>query len=199
MLSKIMRIKTCNRYAKIAEKSPFKLHKTIGVFTLIMLGIGAIVGAVIALVSTLLVFLYGQPRIIFAMARDGFFQKRLAKIHPKYRTPYISTIISGVVIMFLAGICRIDSVAAFCNSGTLAAFMIVCLSVIILRYKQPDQPRKFRTPLVPLTPILGILVCGLLFFSLPKEALYTFVVWTAVGLVIYFSYGIKHTKYNGTS
>jgi len=155
------------------------------------------VGAVIALMSTLLVFLYGQPRIILAMARDGFFPKALAKIHPKYRTPYLPTIISGTVISLLAGICKIDDVAALCNSGTLTAFMMVSLSVIILRYKLPGLPRKFKAPWVPLTPILGILVCALLFFSLPKTALYTFVIWTAAGLVIYFGYGIKNTRYDG--
>lgn len=155
------------------------------------------VGAVIALCSTLLVFLYGQPRIIFAMARDGFFPKRLAKVHPKYRTPYIPTIISGTIVMFLAGMCDLSDVAALCNSGTLVAFMMVCVSVIVLRHTQPDQPRKFRTPFVPLFPILGILVSAVLFFSLPRTALYTFVIWTACGLTFYFAYGIRHTKYDG--
>lgn len=154
------------------------------------------VGAVIALCSTLLVFLYGQPRIIHAMSRDGFFPKWLSKVHPKYKTPYRPTIISGLFIMLLAGTCDLSRVAELCNAGTLTAFMMVALSVLILRYKQPDRPRKFRTPLVPLIPILGVLVCGTLFFSLPTTALYTFVLWTAFGLIFYFSYGIRHTRYD---
>ncbi len=154
------------------------------------------VGAVIALLSSLLVFLYGQPRIIFAMARDGFLPKWLAKVHPKYRTPYRPTIISGIVIMTLAGTCDLTNVAALCNAGTLAAFSMVCLSVIILRRSQPNLDRKFKVPFVPLTPILGIIVCAILFFSLPRLALITFVIWGGVGLILYFSYGIRHTKYD---
>ena len=154
------------------------------------------VGAVIALLSTLLVFLYGQPRIILAMARDGFFPKSLAKVHPKYHTPYVASIISGTVVMIIAGTCDISEVAALCNAGTLMAFSIVCLSVIILRYKNPDLPRKFRAPLVPLFPILGILICTTLFFSLPRLSLITFFGWTGAGLLYYFLYGIKHTKYD---
>lgn len=154
------------------------------------------VGAVIALCSTLLVFLYGQPRIIHAMSRDGFFPKWFSKVHPKYKTPYRPTIISGLVIMLLAGTCDLSGVAELCNAGTLTAFIMVCLSVLILRYKHPDQPRKFRTPFVPLTPILGAIVCGILFFSLPRTALYTFVIWTSFGLIFYFSYGIRHTRYS---
>lgn len=153
------------------------------------------VGAVIALLSTLLVFLLGQPRIIFSMARDGFFPKGLAKIHPKRRTPHRATIISGIIIMLLAGFGDLTSVAALCNAGTLTAFMVVCLSVIILRYKKPDEPRKFKVPFVPLIPILGIIVCGALFAALPTGAHITFVIWTVIGLVLYFSYGIRHTKY----
>ena len=153
------------------------------------------VGAVIALISTLLVFLMGQPRIIFSMARDGFFPKGLAKVHPKYRTPYRPTIVSGIVVMLLAGFGDLTSVAALCNAGTLVAFMMVCLSVIILRKKKPDVPRRFRVPFVPLIPILGMVVCAALFGALPRGAHITFVIWTVAGLVIYFAYGIRHTRY----
>lgn len=153
------------------------------------------VGAVIALISTLLVFMLGQPRIIFAMARDGFFPRGLAKVHPKYKTPYIPTIISGIVIMFLAGTCNLSNVAAMCNAGTLTAFMMVCLSVIVLRWRRPNVPRKFKTPFVPLIPILGIIVCAVLFTALPRLAHITFVLWTVAGLAIYLGYGIRHTRY----
>lgn len=153
------------------------------------------VGAVVALISTLLVFLLGQPRIIYAMARDGFFPKKLAIIHPKFKTPFVPTIISGVLIMLLAGMGDLSGVAALCNAGTLTAFMMVCLSVIILRWTKPDVERKFRTPFVPLFPILGMLVCGALFAALPRGAHVMFVVWTIAGLVIYLGYGIRHTHY----
>lgn len=153
------------------------------------------VGAVVALISTMLVFLLGQPRIIFSMARDGFFPKGLAKVHPRYRTPVRATLLSGTVIVLLAGTGDLSSVAALCNAGTLTAFMIVCASVILLRWKHPDHPRKFRVPLVPLIPLLGIIVCGALFAALPRAAHVTFVLWTTAGLVIYFAYGMRHTSY----
>lgn len=153
------------------------------------------VGAVVALTSTMLVFLLGLPRIIFAMARDGFFPKGLAKVHRHRRTPYRATILAGIVVMLLAGMGNLSSVAALCNAGTLTAFIIVCLSVIVLRRRHPQHQRRFRVPLVPLVPILGMITCGALFTALPRAAHITFLVWTAAGLIIYFLYGIRHTKY----
>lgn len=154
------------------------------------------VGAVIALISTLLVFLYGQQRVMFSMARDGFFPAGLTRIHSVYRTPYVAAVICGFLVMVLAGMCELTNVAAVCNAGTLAAFAIVCVSVIVLRIKRPDMPRKFRTPLVPLIPGLGIAISATLFVSLPSEALKLFLIWTIGGLVFYFLYGIRHTKYD---
>lgn len=153
------------------------------------------IGASIALISTLIVFLLGQPRIIFAMARDGFLPKAVAKVHPKYKTPYVASIISGIVVMFLAGACNLTNVAALCNIGTLFAFVMVCVGVIILRYKNPGAKRPFKVPFVPYVPILGIIICISLIVSLPKLAWIGFFVWLVIGLVIYFTYGIKNTFY----
>jgi APA family basic amino acid/polyamine antiporter len=153
------------------------------------------VGAVIALTSTMLVFLMGQPRILFAMGRDGFLPPIFAKVHPKFHTPYIPTIISGTIVMLLAGFGDLDSVASLCNIGTLTAFIMVAVGIIILRKKCPESPRKFKVPYVPLFPILGILVCLILIAYLPKVAIIGFFVWMIIGLIIYFNYGIKHTYY----
>ena len=142
-----------------------------------------------------LVALIGQPRIIFSMSRDGFLPKILSKVHPEYKTPYITTILSGTLIMFMAGFCDITRVAELCNIGTLFAFIIVSVGVLILRSKNPDQPRPFKVPLVPYIPVMGIIICLSMVFSLSRLAWIGFFVWQAIGLIIYFSYGIKHTKY----
>ena len=153
------------------------------------------VGAVIALITALLVMLMGQPRIIFSMSRDGFLPKILSRVHPVYKTPYITTIISGTAVILLAGFCDITKVAELCNIGTLFAFIMVSVGVIVLRYKNPSQERPFKVPLVPYVPIAGIIICIALILSLPKLAWIGFVVWQTIGLIIYFSYGIKHTRY----
>ncbi|MDD2706372.1 MAG: amino acid permease [Verrucomicrobiae bacterium] len=154
------------------------------------------VGAVIALTSALLMMILGQPRIIFAMARDGFLPKILAWVHPRYRTPFWPTIISTLFIMLLAGMCDLSHVASLCNAGTLTAFIMVALGVIILRRQQPGRPRKFRMPWVPFLPIVGIAVCALLILSLPNAALWGFLIWNTIGMVIYLSYGRHHTHYD---
>ena len=157
------------------------------------------VGAVIALLSALLVVMMGQPRIIFSMSRDGFLPPLLSRVHSKYKTPYITTIISGSLIMFMAGVCDITKVSELCNIGTLFAFIVVSAGVVILRYRDPDHPRAFKVPFVPFLPIVGVIICLALLLSLPKLAWIGFFVWLTTGLVIYFSYGIKHTKYNSQS
>jgi APA family basic amino acid/polyamine antiporter len=151
-------------------------------------------GALAGITSVLLVFQLGQPRIFMAMARDGLLWPYFAKIHPRFRTPYITTIWTGVFVGGVAALVDIGSLADLTNIGTLFAFVLVCLGVIILRRTQAARSRPFRVPLVPLFPILGVLFCFILMLSLPIETWVRFFVWLAIGLVIYFLYGASHSK-----
>ncbi len=154
-------------------------------------------GALAGITSVLLVFQLGQPRIFMAMARDGLLPGYFAKIHPRFRTPHITTIWTGVAVGGVAMLTDIGSLADLTNIGTLFAFVLVCLGVIILRRKNADRLRPFRVPFVPLFPILGVLFCGVLMLSLPIETWIRFVVWLVIGLCIYFFYGVWHSKLRG--
>src|SRR6184192_4514817 len=151
-------------------------------------------GALAGITSVLLVFQLGQPRIFMAMARDGLLWPYFAKIHPRFRTPYITTIWTGIIVGGVAMLTDIGSLADLTNIGTLFAFLLVCLGVIILRRKDATRPRPFRVPLVPLFPVLGVIFCFVLMLSLPIETWIRFFVWLAIGLCIYFLYGIRHSK-----
>jgi basic amino acid/polyamine antiporter, APA family len=151
-------------------------------------------GALAGITSVLLVFQLGQPRIFMAMARDGLLWPYFAKIHPRFRTPHITTIWTGVVVGGVAALADIGSLADLTNIGTLFAFVLVCMGVIILRRTQASRARPFRVPLVPLFPLLGVLFCFILMLSLPLETWGRFFVWLAIGLAIYFFYGIRHSK-----
>jgi len=151
-------------------------------------------GAVIATTAVLLVFQMGQPRIFFAMSRDGLLPPYFAKVHPKYLTPHVTTIWTGVVVAALSAFCNLDEMANLCNIGTLFAFVLVCAGVIILRVKDPDRPRPFRVPLGFLCPALGIAFCLYLMTALDKITWLRFGVWLAVGLMIYFLYGSKRSR-----
>ena len=151
-------------------------------------------GAVIATTAVLLVFQMGQPRIFFSMARDGLLPGVFAKVHPKYRTPYVSTILVGLFTGGVAAFEGLAEAADLTNIGTLAAFILVCVAVIVLRYREPERKRPFRTPLVPWVPIGGIIACLYLIYHLPQSAKIRFVVWLAVGLVIYFVYGMRRSR-----
>jgi len=129
-----------------------------------------------------------------AMARDGLLWQYFAKIHPRFRTPYITTIWTGIFVGGVAMLTDIGSLADLTNIGTLFAFVLVCMGVIILRRTQASRARPFRVPLVPLFPILGVLFCFILMLSLPIETWIRFFVWLAIGLCIYFLYGIRHSK-----
>lgn len=158
-------------------------------------------GAVIAMTAVLLVFQMGQPRIFFSMARDGLLPKFFERIHPKYRTPHVTTIMTGILVAFFAAFCKIDVVVELCNIGTLFAFVLVCGGIIVLRFTDRDRPRPFRCPgiyevrlagrrlILPIVPILGIISCFYLMLGLPLVTWIRFVVWLAVGLIFYFSYG----------
>jgi APA family basic amino acid/polyamine antiporter len=151
-------------------------------------------GALAGLTSVLLVFQLGQPRIFMAMARDGLLPQYFARIHQRFRTPYITTIWTGVAVGGVAMITDIGSLADLTNIGTLFAFVLVCLGVIVLRRKDANRPRPFRVPMVPLFPLLGVLLCIVLMLSLPLETWGRFFIWLIIGLSIYFLYSVRHSK-----
>ena len=151
-------------------------------------------GALAGLTSVLLVFQLGQPHIFMAMARDGLLPRYFARIHPRYRTPYITTIWTGIIVGGVAMFTDIGSLADLTNIGTLFAFVLVCFGVILLRRKDPDRPRPFRVPFVPVFPLLGVFFCGALMLSLPIETWVRFFVWLVIGLVIYFFYSMSHSR-----
>src|SRR5881227_1689958 len=151
-------------------------------------------GAIAGITSVLLVFQLGQPRIFMAMARDGLLWPWFARIHPRFRTPHNTTIVTGVVVGVVAMLTDIGSLADLTNIGTLFAFLLVCLGVIILRRKDATRPRPFRVPLVPLFPVLGVVFCFVLMLSLPIETWIRFFVWLGIGLCIYFLSAIRYSK-----
>jgi APA family basic amino acid/polyamine antiporter len=151
------------------------------------------VGAVAGLTSVLLVLLLGQSRIFYAVSRDGLLPAAFSRVHPRFRTPYLPTTITGIAVGLTAAFLPIQDIAELTNIGTLFAFTLVCSGVWILRHLEPGLHRPFRTPLVPLVPILGVLFCGYLMVSLPLVTWIRFFVWMAVGFAIYFGYGRFHS------
>ncbi len=151
-------------------------------------------GAVTGLTSVLIVLLMGQPRIFFSMSRDGLLWPWASKVHPKYKTPYRTQILTGLVVSSCAAFIDIGTAAELTNIGTLFAFVLVCSGVLVLRRTDPALKRPFRVPLVPLVPILGILFCVYLMISLPTLTWIRFGVWLLIGLVIYFTYSRTHSK-----
>jgi len=152
------------------------------------------IGAILGLASVVLVMLMGQPRIFFSMSRDGLLPATFGKVHRKFQTPYVTTIVTGVVAAVVAGLFPIALLGELVSIGTLLAFVIVCFGVMILRYTRPNIPRPFRTPMVPAVPILGILICGYMMYTLPPDTWLRLIVWMAIGLVIYFTYSIRHSR-----
>jgi basic amino acid/polyamine antiporter, APA family len=150
-------------------------------------------GAVFATTSVLLVFQIGQPRILFSMARDGLLPQWAASVHKRFRTPHVTTILSGVVVATFAGVTNINEVIDLCNIGTLFAFIIVAAGIIVLRIKDPQRQRPFRAPLFPFVPIGAILSCGFLMTRLPLVTWIRFVVWLGIGLAIYIAYGFARS------
>ncbi len=151
-------------------------------------------GAMTGITSVLLVMMLSQPRVMLALGRDGLVPNSFfGDVHPKWRTPWKSTILTGVFVAAMAGFIPLSILAEMTSIGTLFAFVIVCGAVLVMRKTNPNANRPFRAPLVPLVPILGILTCLLLMFSLPYENWVRLIVWLAVGLVIYFAYGRRHS------
>jgi APA family basic amino acid/polyamine antiporter len=157
-------------------------------------GLIVALGAAVSMSAVLLVFQYGQPRIFFAMARDGLLPAGAAKLHKKYRTPHVTTIITGAFVAVFAAFANINEVVDLTNIGTLFAFLLVSAGILVLRAKDPDRPRPFRTPFVPWVPLMSIGACLYLMLQLPLVTWIRFGIWLAVGLVVYFLYGYRRSK-----
>ena len=152
-------------------------------------------GALTGITSVLLVLMLSAPRVFLAMARDGMVPPGFfGDVHPRFRTPWKSTILIGVFVAVMTGFLPIDALLHMTNIGTLFAFLIVCGAVLIMRRTNPDAARPFRAPLYPFVPILGMLSCLILMFSLPVENWYRLAVWMLMGFVMYFSYGYTHSE-----
>ena len=162
--------------------------------TLAWLKYAATIGAVAGLASVVLVMLMAQPRIFYAMARDGLLPPVFGKVHSRFQTPWLATIITGLVAAAVAGLFPIGLLGQLVSIGTLFAFVIVCGGVLVLRYQRPDIPRPFRTPFVPFVPIMGVLVCGYLMWALPRDTWLRLIIWMAIGISIYFLYGRRHSR-----
>jgi APA family basic amino acid/polyamine antiporter len=151
-------------------------------------------GAIIAMASVLLVFQMGQPRIFYSMARDGLLPPFAAKLHPKFRTPHVTTILTGAFVAFFAAFANINEVIELTNIGTLFAFVLVAVGVMVLRVREPERHRPFRTPLVWVVAPMAILSCGFLMYQLPKVTWVRFGIWLLAGLVLYFAYGYWRSR-----
>jgi basic amino acid/polyamine antiporter, APA family len=151
-------------------------------------------GALLATTSVLLVFQLGQVRIFFAMGRDGLLPAWAARVHPRYRTPHINTLIVGLVVAAFAGFSNINEMADLCNIGTLFAFILVAIGIVVLRRTHPTWPRPFRAPFFPWVPAGAVVTCAYLMLQLPVVAWARFGIWLVIGLAIYFSYGARRTR-----
>src|SRR5450755_4027146 len=155
-------------------------------------------GALAGLTSVMLVMLLGQTRVLYSMANDGLLPKKFfAAVHPKFRTPWKNTILVGLLAAIVGSLTPIDDIGKMVNIGTLLAFVIVCIAVMVLRHTNPGQPRPFRTPWVPLVPALGILFNGYMMYKLGWINWARLIIWLIIGLIVYFTYGQKHSKVQG--
>lgn len=181
-------------YADLDDPAP--IAKAVNQIGLPWFAVLVKVGAIAGLSSVMLVLLYGQTRIFYTIARDGLLPSVLAKVHPQFRTPWINTLIVGALAAAAAGFMSLDALADLTNVGSLAAFAIVCITVLYLRFAAPELKRPFRTPFFPLTPLLGALMCLFLLMSLMAnpETRRFFLVYLIGGIVVYFAYGVRHSK-----
>ncbi|MGL6016695.1 MAG: amino acid permease [Selenomonadaceae bacterium] len=151
------------------------------------------VGAVAGITTVLLIMLYGQARIFFAMSRDGMVPAKICKIHPRYKTPYLVTLLGAVFVSLISGFAPIGLIAEMANIGTLSAFTIAAIGVMVLRYTKPELPRTFRCPAVGIIAPLAVLSCLYLMYNLPLDTWIRFFVWCFIGCIVYFSYSYKHS------
>ncbi|MET8050519.1 MULTISPECIES: amino acid permease [unclassified Streptosporangium] len=179
-------------YRQLSEAAPLAdAFKAVGqTWAASLISVGALVG----LTAVVMILMLGMSRVMFAMCRDELLPSGLAKVHPKYRTPYVITIIMGAVVAVLAGLVPLSTIAELVNIGTLFAFAVVSIAVVILRRTRPDLPRSFRTPLVPLVPVLSVLACLYLMLNLPVETWIRFGAWMLLGFLIYIGYGYRHSR-----
>jgi APA family basic amino acid/polyamine antiporter len=154
------------------------------------------VGAIMGMTTVILVMLYGQTRIFFSMSRDGLLPKIFSRVHPKYKTPYNSTWVLGTIAAFIGALLPLDKLAELVNIGTLSAFALVSIGVIVLRYTQPNLPRAFRCPGVPFLPGLAVIACFFLMSQLKLITWAAFLIWLGIGLIVYFTYSRKHSLLN---
>jgi len=152
------------------------------------------VGAIAGITTVLLVMMYGQTRIVFAMSRDGFLPDWVSKLHPKYGTPYMVTLVSACMAAIVAGLVPIQILAELVNIGTLFAFILSAIGVLVLRYKLPDLPRPFRAPAIHIVAPLAVIMCAILMLMLPQATWIRFLLWFCFGLIIYFGYGYRHSR-----
>jgi APA family basic amino acid/polyamine antiporter len=168
-------------------------YANIGRFANLFVGIVAF-GSVVAHTAVLLVFQLGQPRIFFSMARDGLLPQSFAKVHPRFQTPHVTTILTGVAVGVCAMFTSIDEMVDLTNIGTLFAFILVCVGILILRRREPERRRTFRVPWSPVLPLLGVVACVYLMLGLPWITWIRFGLWLVVGMVVYFSYGFRRSR-----
>jgi APA family basic amino acid/polyamine antiporter len=157
--------------------------------------LAVLIGALLGMISSILVGQYGQARIWFAMSRDGLLPAAFSKVHPIFRTPAFSTIIAGILVSIPAGLFDVGTLAEMSNIGTLFAFVLVSIGVLVLRRTQPERHRGFRVPLGPVIPILSIIFCILLMAGLPERTWIRFFVWLVIGLFVYFLYSRKRSEF----
>ena len=179
-------------YATLANDAP--VSNAFQALGLTWVRVAISIAAVCGIISVVFAFMLAAARIWFALARDGLLPAWFAKVHPKYGTPYRPTLILGVVTALAAGALPIGELAELVNIGTLSAFIVICASILLLRHRQPELPRTFRTPWVPFTPLVGIGFSIWLVSQLPWITWERFLIWMALGLIVYFSYGIRRSK-----
>jgi APA family basic amino acid/polyamine antiporter len=184
-------------YQQLAVADP--LARALELAGLTTVGWVVALGATVSMAAVLLVFQYGQPRIFFSMARDGLLPQWAAKVHPVHRTPYVTTMITGIIVALASAIGDAAETYDLTNIGTLFAFVLVCIGVLVLRHTEPDRPRPFRVPFVWPVTLLGASACLFIMKGLPKSAWERFGVWLAIGLVFYFVYGYRHSALRKTT
>jgi basic amino acid/polyamine antiporter, APA family len=179
-------------YSRLSVSAPladaFREHGQAWAATLIS------IGAIAGLTTVVMILMLGQSRVLFAMCRDNLLPRGLATVHPRFRTPYVITIVIGVATALLAALIPLAAIAELVNIGTLFAFVVVSIGVAILRRTRPDLPRSFRTPWVPILPILSVLLSVYLMLNLPVETWLRFFIWMVIGVAVYFLYGMRHSR-----